>query len=76
MILQRMRIIPRFHAYQEGKYTIHATVCSLHHINSTHKIVGISTLSRADHGAAQSREYQCTRVLLPQVLSRGKITSY
>ena len=38
---------------------------------STHKIVGISTLSRAVHGTAQTREYACTKVVIPQVIARG-----
>ena len=43
------------------------------YVTSTHKIVGISSLSQPNHGAAQSREYQCTQVVLPQVIARGEI---
>ena len=43
------------------------------HVFSTHKVVGITTLSRADHLTAQTREYHCTRDVLPQVLARGII---
>lgn len=34
-------------------------------------IVGITTLSRDDHMTAQTREYECTRYVLPQVIARG-----
>ena len=36
---------------------------------STHKIVGISTLSRAVHGTAQTREYAGTKVVISQVIA-------
>ena len=38
---------------------------------STHKIIGISTISRTEHNTAQTRELACTKEVLPQVLSRG-----
>ena len=38
---------------------------------STHKIIGISTISRVDHSTAQTRELACTKVVLPQVIGRG-----
>ena len=41
---------------------------------STHKIVGISTLSRDDHSTAQTRELACTKVVIPQVVNRGDTT--
>ena len=40
---------------------------------SMHTIVGINTLSRDDHITAQTREYECTRHVFPQVLARGII---
>ena len=33
--------------------------------------MGISTISRPDHPTAQTKELQCTKVVLPQVLARG-----
>ncbi len=44
-----------------------------HLLYSTQKIVGISTLSRTDHAVAQTREFQCTTVVLPQVIARGEM---
>lgn len=41
-------------------------------VHSTHKIVGISTLSRSDHSTAQTRELACTKVVIPQVCDRGE----
>ena len=41
---------------------------------STNRIVGISTVSRTDHGIAQTRELQCTKIVIPQVIARGKLT--
>ena len=43
----------------------------IHVLCSTHKVVGISTLSRADHGIPQTREVACTKEVLPQVIARG-----
>jgi hypothetical protein len=40
---------------------------------STHKVVGISTVSRTDHLTAQTRELECTRRVLPQVMERGML---
>ena len=42
---------------------------------STHKILGISTISRAEHSVAQTREQACTKVVIPQVQARGLCTS-
>ena len=71
-----MRIILRYHVYLEGLLLTHISVqrfyCNTWY--STHKIVGICTISRKEHGTAQTREMQCTKVLLPQVVSRGKNT--
>ena len=39
--------------------------------SSTHKIVGCVTLSRKDHTCAQTRGLACTKLVLPQVLSKG-----
>lgn len=36
-------------------------------------MVGITTLSRSDHSTAQTREYHCTKEVLPQVLARGML---
>ncbi len=40
-------------------------------LSSTKKIVGISTVSRTDHGVAQTRELQCTKIAVPQAIARG-----
>ena len=39
---------------------------------STQKILGISTMSRTDHSIAQTRELVCTKIVVPQVVARGK----
>ena len=41
------------------------------HNFSTHKIIGLSTLSRKEHSVAQTREFECTKVVVPQVQARG-----
>ena len=46
--------------------------CIIHNNFSIHKIVGCTTLSRSEHTTAQTRESACTKVVLPQVLNRGK----
>ncbi len=35
---------------------------------STKKISGVSTLSRAAHPVAQTRELACTKVVVPEVI--------
>ena len=40
---------------------------------STKKIVAVSTISRKDHGIAQTREVACTKVVLPQAIARGTL---
>ena len=42
-------------------------------IYSNKKVVGISTISRREHLAAQSRELVATREVLPQVTGKGKL---
>ena len=37
-----------------------------------HKVVGISTVSKVEHSTAQTRELECTKIVLPQVLERGQ----
>ena len=37
------------------------------------KITGISTISRSVHRVAQTRELECTKVVLPEVIGRGKL---
>lgn len=44
-------------------------------VHSTHKIIGISTLSRCDHSTTQTRELACTKVVIPQVCDRGEFFS-
>ena len=41
-------------------------------MNSTMKIVGISTISRGEH-MAQTRELECTKVVVPQVIAQGRL---
>ena len=38
---------------------------------STFRIVGISTVSRAEHRVAQTREIGCTRKVMAHVVARG-----
>jgi hypothetical protein len=49
--------------------------CHTHHydynLRSTKKIVAISTVSRSDHGVAQTRELACTKVAVPKAIARG-----
>ena len=45
--------------------------CDTLTICSDHKIVGISTLSRKEHATAQTRETECTKIVLPQVMNRS-----
>ena len=40
---------------------------------STNKIVGISTLSSDEHRIAQTREVECTRIVLSEVMKQGWI---
>jgi hypothetical protein len=46
-------------------------VASLWKTISNHKIVGLVTLSRKNHAVAQTREVECTRIVLSQVMNRG-----
>ena len=39
---------------------------------STKKIIGIATVSRAAHTIAQTRELACTKIVIPEVMARGK----
>ena len=43
------------------------------YIHSTHKIVGITTISKTEHAhtTAQTRELACTKKVLPQAMGRG-----
>ena len=36
--------------------------------------MGISTIGRADHSVAQTRELACTKEVLPQVIARGYVS--
>ena len=86
MIQLPMHITLQYHACQEGTYNIYngtmffvdytsdSYKCSIYifiHVCSTHKVVGVSTISRSEHTTAQTREYECTRSVLPQVMERG-----
>ena len=39
---------------------------------STKKIIGVCTISRGDHRVAQTREIECTKAVVPQVLAWGE----
>ena len=40
---------------------------------STKKIIGICTISRGAHHVAQTRELECTKAVMPQVVARGEL---
>ena len=44
-------------------------------VHSTHKIVGITTLSQPEHSTAQTRELACTKVVILQVCDRSEFVS-
>ena len=75
MIPQPMHTTVQCHAYLEGMLVeVLGFLPSIDKIfvsQYTHKIVGISTISRAAHATAQTRELACTKVVLPQVIDRG-----
>ena len=43
-------------------------------VYSIKKVVGISTVSRKEHASAQTREVQCTKLVLPEVIQRGTLS--
>ena len=73
MTQQQMPTIQLCHAFQEGMLGLlrlyDSLVCSL---CSIQKIPGISTVSRTDHSIAQTRVLVCTKIVVPQVVARGK----
>lgn len=38
-------------------------------------LTGLSTISRVDHVTAQTRELECTKVVIPQVIARGEVAT-
>lgn len=76
---------PLCHAFLEGENTfywpysndfdvyVHVPVT---HSFSTMKIVGISTIARSDHHVAQTREFECTKVVVPEVIDRGELQNF
>ena len=40
---------------------------------STHKILGCIILSRKEHACAQTRELACTKLVVPDIVARGKL---
>ena len=40
------------------------------------KIVGVSTLSRSSHGIAQTRDFECTKLVFPEVLPEVSESCY
>ena len=78
MTPQPMLITPQCHAFQEGNESDFRTAWILLNVQmqlsySTMKILGIATISRADHSVAQTRELECTKVAVPQVIDRGQL---
>lgn len=43
---------------------------------STKKIIAVLTVSRSDHGIAQTRELVCTKFVVPQAIARGMFNEY
>ena len=41
----------------------------LHGLHSTIKVVLVCTVSREEHTIAQTRELECTKIVLPEVIS-------
>lgn len=69
-----MLTTPQYPVYQEGNYFCFCCIVGVYitaSIDSTKKILGVSTLSRALHSIAQTRELACTKVVVPEVISRG-----
>ena len=56
----------------EYNYTLAALFC----FYSTQKILACVTLSRKEHACAQTRELACTKLVLPDVIARGKDVQY
>ena len=75
MIPRPMHTTLQCHACLEGEGLSVLIILDIyvHVLHSTHKIIGISTISRADHATAQTRELACTKVVLPQVIDRGQL---
>lgn len=44
--------------------------------NSTKRILACATVSRKEHSIAQTRELECTKAVLPQVLEQGGTVYY
>ena len=77
MTPQLMPSTQPFPVYRAGR--IHLATCVysfiiIISICSTHKIIGVSTVSRKEHSTAQTRELECTKRVLPQVQRRGMCT--
>ena len=77
MIRKPMLTTPLFRAWVEGEFDLYISrVFFLYTLRfvyiSTHKIVGITTVSRPEHRVAQTHELECTKKVLPQVIERGK----
>ena len=50
---------------------------SMYILYSTKRILGIATLSRADYSVTQTREVECTKVILPRIIDElSKFTHY
>ena len=72
MTQQQMPTIQLCRAFQEGNVGLRLydslVLFSLQYSEDS----GISTVSRTDHSIAQTRELVCTKIVVPQVVARGK----
>ena len=78
MIRQRMHFTQRSLVCQEGGGLL-SCWCKYYKLliqyPSTKRILACSTVSRKEHTTAQTRELQCTKEVLPQLLEQGNNTS-
>lgn len=59
-----------------GRYELHMHVLVITFSFSTCRIVGICTVSRAEHRIAQTREIVCTRKVMADVAARGTCVAH
>ena len=73
MTQQQMPTIQLCHAFQEGMLGLLRLYDSLVLFSLQYsQDSGISTVSRTDHSIAQTRVLVCTKIVVPQVVARGK----
>ena len=77
MTLRQMHFTLLCRVCQAGEETfidsgaVYLWPCNVQCSFSSHKVVGISTVSRKEHPIAQTRELECTQRVIPQVQKRG-----